>query len=592
MDVALEHAAYVWNRSSSDRNQQRTPLEVQSGDTPDISALLMYAFYEKVYYYDPQQRFPNTKEATGWFVGVAENIGDALCYKILAEDNKTILHRSVVRPARDESRPNHRLYNLPIGATGIDTEDTAQRRSIWRDEPVHYDAALIEPVQLNGPAQQTEQEPDDPDGNMENGFTQWDSDVNSEDTSARHLIDDINTDTVVHPLPTVTAEAGEAPQTSHPDPNALIGKLFAIDHDGTIQTGTVTDVNHDGTETMIDLRMKADGATTRLVYSRFLDALAEDVHPFHGIYGHRPVNKAKGSWEVFILWGTGETTWEPLSSIWNADKLTVAQYARENGLLDTKGWRRTKSVRGDTARLAQLVRLFKASSASWDGPKYKFGVQVPRNTKEAYRIDRENGDTKWADAIEKELKQIDDYNTFRVVGDSEAIDSTYKQIPYHMIYDVKFDLRRKARLVAGGNHTEPPKEDIYSGVVGMETIRLGFALAAMNNLSVCAADVGNAFLYGTTKEKVYIRAGPEFGKLRRGKRLIIVKSLYGLRSSSARYHEAFADTMLHLGYRPSQADPNLWWIDRGGGVLRVCGDLCGRPSCVCSTTHGPHQNPT
>ena len=113
----------------------------------------MYAFYKKVYYYDPQQRFPNTKEATGWFVGVAENIGDALCYKILAEDNKTILHRSVVRPARDESRPNHRLYNLPIGATGIDTEDTAQRRSIWRDEPVHYDAALIEPVQLNGPAQ-------------------------------------------------------------------------------------------------------------------------------------------------------------------------------------------------------------------------------------------------------------------------------------------------------------------------------------------------------------------------------------------------------------------------------------------------------
>ena len=210
---------------------------------------------------------------------------------------------------------------------------------------------------------------------MENGFTQWDSDVNSEDTSARHLIDDINTDTVVHPLPTVTAEAGEAPQTSHPDPNALIGKLFAIDHDGTIQTGTVTDVNHDGTETMIDLRMKADGATTRLVYSRFLDALAEDVHPFHGIYGHRPVNKAKGSWEVFILWGTGETTWEPLSSIWNADKLTVAQYARENGLLDTKGWRRTKSVRGDTARLAQLVRLFKASSASWDGPKYSLCIK-------------------------------------------------------------------------------------------------------------------------------------------------------------------------------------------------------------------------
>ena len=43
--------------------------------------------------------------------------------------------------------------------------------------------------------------------------------------------------------------------------------------------------------------------------------------------------------------------------------------------MDTKGWRRTKSVRGDTARLAQLVRLFKASSASWDGPKYSLCIK-------------------------------------------------------------------------------------------------------------------------------------------------------------------------------------------------------------------------
>ena len=77
-----------------------------------------------------------------------------------------------------------------------------------------------------------------------------------------------------------------------------------------------------------------------------------------------------------------------------------------------------------------------------------------------------------------------------------------------MVFDVKFDLRRKARLVLGGNWTEPPKEDIYSGVVGMDTIRLGFQIAAMNGLKVCAADVGNAFLYGKTREKVYIVAGP------------------------------------------------------------------------------------
>ena len=63
------------------------------------------------------------------------------------------------------------------------------------------------------------------------------------------------------------------------------------------------------------------------------------------------------------------------------------------------------------------------------------------------------------------------------------------------------------RLVAGGNVTATPKEDVYSGVVGMDTIKIGFILGEMNDLEVCAADIGNAFLYGQTKEEVYIIAG-------------------------------------------------------------------------------------
>ena len=59
----------------------------------------------------------------------------------------------------------------------------------------------------------------------------------------------------------------------------------------------------------------------------------------------------------------------------------------------------------------------------------------------------------------------------------------------------------------------------------------------MNNLQVCAADIGNAFLYGETREKAYVVAGPEFGPEVEGKRMIIEKSLYGLKSSSLRFHE-------------------------------------------------------
>jgi len=72
----------------------------------------------------------------------------------------------------------------------------------------------------------------------------------------------------------------------------------------------------------------------------------------------------------------------------------------------------------------------------------------------------------------------------------------------------------------------------------------------MNGLSCCAADVGNAFLYGKTKEKVYIIAGPEFGE-HTGKRMLIDKGLYGLKTSAARFHEHLSAKLRNLGFTPS-----------------------------------------
>ena len=57
-----------------------------------------------------------------------------------------------------------------------------------------------------------------------------------------------------------------------------------------------------------------------------------------------------------------------------------------------------------------------------------------------------------------------------------------------------------------------------------------------------AADVGNAYLEAYTNAKVCFKAGVEFGDLA-GHYLIIVKALYGLRTSGARWHECFAETL-------------------------------------------------
>ena len=68
-------------------------------------------------------------------------------------------------------------------------------------------------------------------------------------------------------------------------------------------------------------------------------------------------------------------------------------------------------------------------------------------------LDKANGNTKWQDAIKTELSQLDEFNAFRLLAEGETLPEEYKQIPYHFVFDVKFDLRHKARLVADGNWT-------------------------------------------------------------------------------------------------------------------------------------------
>jgi hypothetical protein len=104
---------------------------------------------------------------------------------------------------------------------------------------------------------------------------------------------------------------------------------------------------------------------------------------------------------------------------------------------------------------------------------------------------------------------------------------------------------------------------VFSGVVNISSVRLGFLIAELNGLQVCAADIGTAFLYGRTREKVFIKAGREFGPELEGQPLIVDKSLYGLRTSSARFHEHLSSKLRTMGYTPTKADPDLWIIDKG-----------------------------
>ena len=79
----------------------------------------------------------------------------------------------------------------------------------------------------------------------------------------------------------------------------------------------------------------------------------------------------------------------------------------------------------------------------------------------------------------------------------------HKYISLHMIFNVKMDFTRKCRLVVGGHMTNPPTSMTYSSVVSRDSVRIAFSIAALNDLDILAADVSNAYIQATTKEKVY-----------------------------------------------------------------------------------------
>jgi len=181
-----------------------------------------------------------------------------------------------------------------------------------------------------------------------------------------------------------------------------------------------------------------------------------------------------------------------MQALWIQQPEVLVIYAIQRGIHKHKDWQWVKAYSDYDKQCLHVRRILK--SAVEKAPRYKFGIEVPRSLSHALWLDKRNGNNLWKEAIEAELKQINAYQTFRLPLDGEKLHH-YTKIPYHFVFDVKFDLRRKARLVAGGNHTQPPREDIFSGVIGMETIRLGFLLLAeMNGLDVCAADISNAFL--------------------------------------------------------------------------------------------------
>ena len=93
--LCLIYLIQIWNITWHPKIGM-TPKQVRHGVTPDISAHLQHAFWDRVLYLDHEDSWAISKDRTARYCYVAENVGDALTFWLLDKQSKKLIARSVV----------------------------------------------------------------------------------------------------------------------------------------------------------------------------------------------------------------------------------------------------------------------------------------------------------------------------------------------------------------------------------------------------------------------------------------------------------------------------------------------------------------
>ena len=166
-----------------------------------------------------------------------------------------------------------------------------------------------------------------------------------------------------------------------------------------------------------------------------------------------------------VEWESGEVTYEPLTLISKDDPITCSVYAKKQDLLDTTGWKHLKRYAKTSKRLIRAVKQSRIRQVRASA-RYQHGFQIPKDYNDAIRLDKENSNTHWQDAMDLELTQIHEYKVFKDTGKAQFLNGKvvtpdgFQKIRVHFVYAVKHDGRFKARLVADGHLTKEPVESI------------------------------------------------------------------------------------------------------------------------------------
>ena len=188
--------------------------------------------------------------------------------------------------------------------------------------------------------------------------------------------------------------------------------------------------------------------------------------------------------------------------------------------------------------------------------KHKYGIEIPTSVKHVKELDQKEGNDFWMKTLAKEMFNIG--VAFEIFEQGWKSPHGWHLVTGHLLWDVKKDFTRKARLVLDGHKTPDLDGLTFAGVVSRESVRIAFAYAVLNGLDVLVADICNAYLQAQSSRKNYIICGPEFGIENVGKVALNHQALYGSQTAGKDFHNHLQSCMSHVGFASCLADPDVW----------------------------------
>ena len=501
-----------------------TPHELVFNEQPDISNLCQFAFYDWCYYRKQTGKFPYLTEMLGRVLGPSDGRGNEMSQWILRVDG-IVIPRQTVRPLTQSE------LDSPVEKTKRKAFDEAISRKLgnsWSKPPKDLDPADFIPYA-----------DDDEEAHvmLDTDNQQYDALVNAEVLLPHR-------DKMTHATVVAQHLDSDGQEKGRSDPNPILNTAIydVLFPDGTIKqyaANTIAENMWAQVDSEGNQYFTLDCITDHRRNENAVDKSDQYMTTKRGV---RKLRQTTVGWDLCVQWKSGEEQWIPLKDLKESNPVEVADYAKANGLVDEpafKWWVPFVLRKRDCIISKVTTRVRKKT--------HKYGICIPSSVKEAYELDKLNGNTFWRDAILKEMLNVS--IAFEIMEDDEHLPVEYQLATCHLIFDVKMDFTRKARFVLDGHKTPDPEGSTWAGVMSRDSVRIALTYAALNNIDICDADILNAYLQAPTSEKYYIRCGLEFGLENLGKKAKIVQALYGGKVSGRDFRNHLRSCMDHLEFK-------------------------------------------